>query len=103
MTLKCFCSCGLSATLQKAASITGFPSSEKTAEWVGCSCGLPCKVYRASRGLDSLQHTSAPSRQGMVKFKYLGLHALGKNKYLGILILSLVHLLSHADTFAVQL
>lgn len=47
MTLKYFCSCGLSATLQRAASITGFPSREKTAEWMGCVCGLPCKVYRA--------------------------------------------------------
>lgn len=66
-------------------------------------CSVRSVGSAASRGLDRLQHTRAPSRQAVVKFKYLGLHDLGKSKYLQSLILSLVPLLSHADMCAVQL
>lgn len=47
---------------------------------VAVDCSVRSVGASASRGLDSLQHTSAPSRQGMVQFKCLGLHDLEKNK-----------------------
>lgn len=61
---------------------------------VAVDCPVRSVGPSASRGLDSLQHTSAPSRQGMVKFKYLRIHDLGQNKYLQnqILHLSLCYL-----------
>lgn len=72
MTLKYFCSWGSSATLKRAASITDFPSHEKTAERMGCGCRLLCKVCRAfCRGLDIAHKCSQQTRNGEIQVSWI--------------------------------